>query len=374
MKRTMLFVSVFFVLTGFAFANSSPTVTQVTASPRTDSSGYVDISFRLTDADNDRCNISLLVSNDGGSTWMVTPSPSALSGDIGENISCGNRHITWNSKAALPGVYGTNYRIMVIADDGIVDDPAGMVWVYINDSGEGMKSSNGIPIDPHGGFTGYMSKYETTNAQYCQFLNAARTSSDITVNGNNVIGANGSNRGVDFADQVYYNLVGEGYTYNGATNGGAARINWDGSSFTVDSGFENHPITYVSWYGSTEFANYYSWRLPTMWEWQAVADFDGSYRYGCGTTIYPSKANYSRFGSYPHGTTPVDTFESYGHGMNDMAGNVWEWTSTPCGPGESNIRGGSWVYIGDYYCTVFYTVGGSSQGHMSFDHGFRVCR
>jgi len=93
----------------------------------------------------------------------------------------------------------------------------------------------------------------------------------------------------------------------------------------------DHPVGEVSWYGATAFASYYGWRLPTEWEWQAVADFDGTYIYGCGTTINQSKANYYDGGyanplglsSYPY-TSPVDYYASYGYGMNDMAGNVWE--------------------------------------------------
>jgi hypothetical protein len=136
-------------------------------------------------------------------------------------------------------------------------------WVSINDSG--------------GGFTGQMSKYETTNAQYCQFLNAALASGDITVDGDNMVhGANGSNSGADF-EEAYYDLAGAGWDGHGVPNGGAARINYSGGAFAVDSGFDDHPVTYVSWYGATAFCNYYGYRLPTEWEWQAVADYDGSY-------------------------------------------------------------------------------------------------
>lgn len=238
-----------------------------------------------------------------------------------------------------------------------------IVWVSINDPG----------VSGHEGFNGEMSKYETTNAQFAQYLNAAKASDDITIFGIYVRGASGSNAGQDFVGQYYYNLAGEGFDYNGATNGGVARINWTGSSFTVDSGFENHPVTHVSWYGATAFACYYGWRLPTEWEWQAVADYNGTYKYGCGTTITNSIANYTN-SIHPHGTTPVGQFGMYGYGMADMAGNVWEWTSSLWTTGDFNriIRGGTWGG-GDHSCTVSNRFG-YSPIIMGYYYGFRVCR
>jgi hypothetical protein len=148
------------ILPDKAIANSPPVVSNVTASQRTDGSGIVDIYYTLSDADNDDCTVSIEVSDNGGGSWDVSVSPSALSDDIGTNISPGNRHITWDSKTDLPGEYGTNYRVKVTADDGVVDGPAGMAWVSINDLG----------VPTHEPFNGEMSKYETTNAQYCQYL------------------------------------------------------------------------------------------------------------------------------------------------------------------------------------------------------------
>jgi len=239
---------------------------------------------------------------------------------------------------------------------------ADMEWVYINDPG----------VAGHEGFTGYMSKYETTNTQYCEFLNDALASGDITVAATDVIGANGSNSGDDFVGQVYYSLVGPGNTYDGATNGGAARINYTASTFTVDSGFENHPVTYVSWYGATAFCNYYGYRLPTEWEWQAVADYDGSYAYGCGTSINNSIANY--IGStHPDGTIVVGAFETYGYGMCDMAGNAYEWTSSVFDPQINDFRvprGGSW-YNDVTHCAVSFRHG-FSLGLPYLAIGFRV--
>ncbi|MCK4887400.1 MAG: formylglycine-generating enzyme family protein, partial [Planctomycetes bacterium] len=219
----------------------------------------------------------------------------------------------------------------------------------------------------------YMSKYETTNVQYCQFLNEAFATGDITVDANIVYGSNGSNGGADFVGQVYFD------TYAASSD---SQITWNGTSFGVRSRdgdyMGNHPVVCVSWYGATAFCNYYGWRLPTEWEWQAVADYDGSYTYGCGTSIDYSKANYDRanplnLSSSPY-TSPVNHYPSYGYGMNDMAGNAWEWTSSLLNPAYSYrvVRGGCWSYDYDY--------GTVSKRYFYYPNytlnynGFRVCR
>jgi len=238
--------------------------------------------------------------------------------------------------------------------------PAGMTWVYINDRGVAGQEC----------FNGFMSRCETTNAQYCQFLNAALASGDITVSGNNVIGANGSETGYDYAGQYYYNLNGAGSSFNGAINGGAARINYTGGSFTVDSGFENHPVTYVSWYGAMAFCNYYGYQLPTEWQWQAAADYYGEYNYGCGVTIGYGSANY--YGAvHPQGTTHVGAFGYWGYGMADLAGNVYEWTRSPNGS-YYFIRGGCWTNFHEG-CLVS-NQWWQGPGMTEYFLGFRVCR
>jgi hypothetical protein len=240
---------------------------------------------------------------------------------------------------------------------GIPSEPGVMAWVSISDAGIG---------GGHEGFHGQMSKYETTNAQYCQYLNAAKATGDIIVSGTYVKGANGSNSGADFVNTSYYDLAGAGY-------GGAARINYDSGTgiFTVDVGFENHPVNCVNWYGATAYCNYYGWRLPTEWEWQAVADYTGSFIYGCGETINTSMANYDA-STHPYGTTAVGDFGTYGYGMCDMAGNVQEWTSTVTGLGAIVLRGGNF-HIGYSYCAVSSQLTYNPGTLYSF-FGFRVCR
>ena len=270
MQRSAMLLMMLPVMLSVCWANSPPMVVDVTAIQRFDGSGIVDIGYTLSDPDDDACSISVVFSNDGGSTWTIIPSAGALSGDVGSSISPGSRHIAWASKMDLPGVYGTNYGVRVTADDGIaVEEPYVLVFVSIDDPG----------VAGHESFVGQVSKYETTNAQYCQYLNAALATGDITVSGPDVLGANGTNSGTDYAGQTYYESDGGGLTYNGAANGGASRIHYSAGVFSVDSGFDNHPVTYVSWYGATAFAAYYGYRLPTEWEWQAM----------CGNGQTPSR-------------------------------------------------------------------------------------
>lgn len=211
------------------------------------------------------------------------------------------------------------------------------------------------------GFAGQMSQYETTNAQYCQFLNDAMASGDITVSGSKVYGANGSNGGIDYVGSAYYNLA-------GAYSSLAARIHYTDGVFIVDSGFESHPVNFVSRYGATAFCNYYGWRLPTLAEWQAVADYTGDYIYGCGTTINSTMANYN---SAVGTTSVVGAYAAYGYGMCDMAGNVWEWTCTDY-LNNSYICGGSWNMAANS-CKISYLLY-FARDTMAHNTGFRVCR
>jgi formylglycine-generating enzyme required for sulfatase activity len=239
----------------------------------------------------------------------------------------------------------------------------GMTWVSINDPG----------VSGHGGFIGEMSKYETTNAQYCQFLNAAKASNQITVY-NNVVYATSD---TSHSHRYFYTYAADSHS----------QITYSGGVFSIRTregySMANHPVVMVNWYGATAFCNYYGYRLPTEWEWQAVADYDGSYTYGCGTTINQNKVNYwDNVYANPLGltsepyTSPVGYYPAYGYGMCDMAGNVLEWTSScyysDCSYSSRVFRGGGWGNS-DYGCTVS-GRGSGSPNSTSDNFGFRVCR
>jgi formylglycine-generating enzyme required for sulfatase activity len=258
-----------------------------------------------------------------------------------------------------PSVAQKRFYKIGISEDG----PGSMTWVWIDDPG----------VPGHEGFNGEMSRYETTNAQYCDFLNSALASGDITVSDSIVYGVGGS-----YSGQIYFK------TYASITY---SQIIYNGSTFSVRSreghSMNNHPVTEISWYGAMAFCDYYGYRLPTEWEWQAVADHTDTdpYTYGCGTTINFSKANYwggadvyanpLRLLGFPY-TSPVNYYPSYGYGMNDMAGNVAEWTDSIYSGSSRVHRGGLWLNSASN-CGVSIRRG-SDPSSANHRNGFRVCR
>ena len=365
------------IMVGFSSVSwaAAPTVTNVSAVQRTDGSGLVDVYYTLADPDGDACEISVVFSNNGGSTWSIIPSAGALSGDVGELITPGNKHLVWASKTDVPGTYVTNYGVQITADDGVQVLPhtINMEFVTINDSGEGMKDLYGNSIS-HGGFDGEMSKYETTNSQYCQFLNAA-LADGLIVMYNHVVYA---------STDVTYS---EPYCGTYPSRSWSQILFIDGTFIArTRDGYDmaKHPVIGVSFYGATAFADYYGYRLPTEWEWQAVADYDGSYVYGCGLTINnESKANYyncnaKRAFSNPLSlsdvpfTSPVGYYPAYGYGLCDMAGNVAEWTSSKSSyQNYQHYRDGSWGWP---RTPCFVSDRSATDPGPSIYIGFRVCR
>jgi formylglycine-generating enzyme required for sulfatase activity len=107
---------------------------------------------------------------------------------------------------------------------------------------------------------------------------------------------------------------------------------------------EAHPVVGVSYHDAVAFCNWLGCRLPTAQEWEKAARGTDGRSYPWGEDWQDGRyCNNWQAGN--NGTTPVSR---YPEGCSpfqvwDMAGNVWEWTTSEYqGPLLHELRGGSW--------------------------------
>ena len=212
-----------------------------------------------------------------------------------------------------------------------------------------------------------ISKYEITNQQYAEYLNAISASSNGSIGG------------------VVYIYISSRF----------CQISHNGSSFVVNAGKENYPVIVVSWYGAKAYCEYYGGRLPTEAEWEFAARGSNSsngYTYS-GSNIIDEVVWYWDNSTNPdnpmisgRGTHIVGRKNANELGLHDMSGNVWEWcndwydsyyyssspNNDPQGPSTGThrvIRGGSWRSDA-FHCRVAYRTAFHPNG-ASIDLGFR---
>ena len=208
----------------------------------------------------------------------------------------------------------------------------------------------------------------------------------------------------------------------------AAELKFADGTFTTQSGKDNFPAVYVSWYGAAAFCNFLSemkekepcydlvnwkcdftkngFRLPTEAEWEFAArgGYEGKrFPWADTDTITHALANYRSstnniydvsptrgfhpdYASQALRTSPVGMFPPNSFGLYDMSGNVWEWVwdwggryssayqVDPTGPAtgiHKVFRGGS-NYTTAERCTCAVRYSSTEPSNFGYDTGFRT--
>jgi formylglycine-generating enzyme required for sulfatase activity len=183
---------------------------------------------------------------------------------------------------------------------------------------------------------------DVTVAQYVDFLNAALVDGPLEIIEGQIVifypgdEFHGARHEVEIAAGDYIVVP---------LDDPASRFTFDGDEFSVKAGYENHPMTNVSWFGARAYCGFHDWRLPMNQEWEKAARGTDGRPFPWGDTIsrnnanfYASRDPFEDMGSFGSRTSPVgfyngltydgyDTLDSASpYGLYDMAGNVWQWT------------------------------------------------
>lgn len=184
---------------------------------------------------------------------------------------------------------------------------------------------------------------DVTVAQYADYLNQALADGSVKLDGDSIVGYY---PGDTFLEVKHEEPIEAGDWIYLPLDDPSQRVEFDSKAFfTAQSGYENHPMTMVSWFGARGYCEYFDNRLPSEMEWVKAARGEDERPYPWGDEILRNNANFyaSRdpfedmptFGSR---TSPVGFYngQKYGeyqtldsaspYGLYDMAGNVWQWT------------------------------------------------
>jgi formylglycine-generating enzyme required for sulfatase activity len=184
---------------------------------------------------------------------------------------------------------------------------------------------------------------DVTVAQYVEFLNDALSEGTITITDDIVVGYypgdpfHAVKHEIEIlpADYIFIPL-----------DDPASRFTFDGTRFSAIPGYEQHPMTNVSWFGAWGYCGYYGYQMPSQLEWEKAArgsTDDRPFPWGYEipreiSNFYSSRDPFEDMSSFGSRTSPVGFFNGKNYagyqtldsaspyGLYDMAGNVWQWT------------------------------------------------
>lgn len=230
---------------------------------------------------------------------------------------------------------------------------------------------------------------DVTNEQFVRYLNEALTANTIEIFDNQIIGYY---PGDEFHGYRHEEKIAAGDWLHMTLDDEGLRLLFDGTTFKVKTGYENHPVVLVTWFGARAYCDFYGWRLPTEIEWEKAARGTDGRPYPWGDEISRNNANYysshdlfEKIAGKGGDTTPVgfyngNTYDDYEtldspspYGLYDMAGNVEQWTGNVYENQHYRyLRGGSKASYA--YNLRVWTRNNAGPDYYSISIGFRCAR
>lgn len=251
------------------------------------------------------------------------------------------------------------------------------------------KPQHKVKLDPF-----YMGKYEVTNEEYCEFMNAVKDLKyDFTL-----LRWEKDQCGITFDEEK--------------------------GLYVVKEGQEKHPVIWVTWYGAAAYCNWLSqveglgecymnnfadfdftkngYRLPTEAEWEYACRGGSESAYFWGSSMDDNGNDYCWYSDNSERIHDVGQKMANSFGLYDMAGGVWEWCNdwysaneenpykddkngyykhkdaegpNPTGPAtgeKKSVRGGSWG-TNDFFCRSAFR-NSMAPADSCYLMGFRVVR